>query len=198
MALAPKSKRRYLLIRYANCNRKEPLPAVFAGFPADSRPDRHPAGRLRLRGPADSGASRHGRAAAYADRYPASGHSGYFLDALPRPDFGISIPALATVAAIIPGRPAAADRVDQSAADAGRYPSAGRSAISLADTDACAYAGPHRRADTRPHARNPAGPCAAANFAAHAYANSDAHDHGCALTYAHALAQGDDYRVPFL
>ena len=185
MALAPKSKRRYLLIRYANCNRKGSLPAVSAGFPAAGRLDSRSAGRLRLRGPADSGAGRHGRAAAYAYRYPAPGHSGYFPDALPRPDFGISIPARPTAAAVIPGRPAAAD---QPAANGCRYPSAGRSAISLADTDAYAYAGRHGRAATRPYALNPAGHCAAANFAAHADTHCYAHAHGYAPAYAHALA----------
>ena len=173
------------------------MPAVFTGFSDAGRPDSRPAGRLRLRGPADAGAGRHGRAAAYADRYPAPGHSGHFLDALPRPDFGISIPARPAAAAVIPGHPAA-DRADQSAACAGRYPGAGRSAISLADTDAYAGAGRNGRANARPHALNSAGYCAAANFAAHADTNSDAHAHGCALAYAHALAQGDDYRVPFL
>ena len=186
MALAPKPGRRYLLIRYANYNRKEPLPAVSAGFPADSRP----AGRLRLRGPADAGAGRHGRAAAYAYRYPASGHSGYFLDALPRPDFGISIPARAAAAAFVPGRSTAAD---QSAANADRYPGAGSSAVSHADTDACAYAGRHGRAYTRPHALNRAGCYAAANFDAHADTHYYAHANGCAPAHAHALAQGDDY-----
>ena len=165
--------------------------AVSAGFPAAGRPDRRPAGRLRLRVPADSGAGRHGRAAAYAYRYPAPGHSGYFPDALPRPNFGISIPALPAVAAVIPGRPAAAGRADQPAAYADRYPSAGRSALSLADTDA--YAGSNGRAAARPHALNLTGYCAAANFAAHADANSDAHAHGYAPAHAHALAQRDDY-----
>lgn len=193
MAFAPKPKRRYLLIRYAHCNRKGSLLAVSAGFPAAGRPDSRFAGRLRLRGAADVGADRHGRAAANADCYPASGHSGYFPDALPRPDFGISIPARPVAAAYVPGRFAAADRADQSAAYAGRYPGPGRSALSLADTDAYAGAGRHGRAAALPHALNPAGPYAAANFAAHACANSDAHAHGYAPAYAHALAQRDDY-----
>ena len=196
MALAPKSKRRYFLIRYANCNRKGSLPAVFAGFPATGRPDSRPAGRLRLRGAADSAAGRHGYAAAYAHRYPAPGHSGYFPDALPRPDFGISIPARPAVAAFNPDCSAAADRADQSAANADRYPGAGSSAVSHADTDACAYAGRHGRAYTRPHALNHAGPNAksdAANFAAHADTHYYAHANSCAPAHAHALAQGDDY-----
>ena len=145
--------------------------AVSAGCPAAGRLDSRSAGRLRLRGAADSdsGAGCHGRAAAYAYRYPAPGHSGYFPDALPRPDFGISIPARPT-AAFIPGRPAAADRANQPTAYAGRYPAASSSAVSLADTDAgaYAYAGRNGRAYARPHALNPAGPYAAANFAAHA------------------------------
>lgn len=161
------------------------MPAVSAGFSTAGRPDSRSAGRLRLRGNADSGAGRHGRAAAYADRYPAPGHSGYFPDALPRPDFGISIPALPTAAAFNPDCSAAADCADQFAANADRYPGAGRSAISLADTDA--YAG------SRAHALNPAGYCAAANFAAHADTHCYAHAHGNAPAYAHALAQGDDY-----
>ena len=193
MALAPKSKRRYLLIRYANCNRKGSLPAVSAGFPAAGRPDSRSAGRLRLRGPADAGAGRHGRAAAYADCYPASGHSGYFPDALARPNFGISIPARPIAAAVIPGRPAAAD---QPAACAGRYPGAGRSAISHANTDAYAGAVCHGHACARTHALNHAAAnakSAAANFAAHADTHYYAHAHGYAPTHAHALAQGDDY-----
>ena len=186
MALAPKSKRRYLLIRYANCNRKGSLPAVSAGFPAAGRLDSHPAGRLQLRGPADSGTGRHGYAAANADCYPAPGHSGYFPDALSCPDFGISIPARPAVAAVIPGRPAAANRADQPAAD--RYSGAGSSAAALADTDADADAGRNGRAYTRTHALNSAGYCAAANFAAHADTHYYAHAHGCAPAYAHALA----------
>lgn len=197
MALVPKSKRRYLLIRYANCNRKGSLPAVSGGFPAAGRPDRRPAGRLRLRGPADSGAGRHGRAAAYADRYPAPGHPGYFPDALPRPDFGISIPARPAAAAVIPGRPAA-DRADQPAAYTGRYPGAGSSAAALADTDADADAGRNGRAYARTHALNHADYYAAANFAAHPDAYCYTHAHSYAPAYAHALAQRDDYRMPFL
>ena len=193
MALAPKSKRRYLLIRYANCNRKRLLPAVSAGFPAAGRLDSRPADRLRLRGPADYGTGRHGYAAAYAYRYPAPGYSGHFPDALPRPDFGISIPSRPASAAFIPGRPAAADRTDQSTAYADRYPGASRSAISPADTDAYAYAGRHGRAATRPYALNPADYCAAANSAAHPDAYCYAHANGYAPAYAHALAQGDDY-----
>ena len=184
MALAPKLKRRYLLIRYANCNRKGPLPAVSAGFPAAGRPDSRPAGRLRIRGPADSAAGRHGRAAAYAHRYPASGHSGYFPDALPRPDFGISIPARPAAAIFIPGRPAAAARADQPAAYADRYPGAGRSADNPADTDA----GRHGRAYARTHALNPADYYAAANFAAPADTHYYTHAHGYAPAYANALA----------
>ena len=183
MALAPKPKRRYLLIRYANCNRKRSLPAVSAGFPAAGRPDRRPAGRLRLRGPADSGAGRHGRAAAYAYRYPAPGHSGHFPDALPRPDGGISIPSRPAAAAFDPGR-SAADRADQSAANGCRYFCAGSSAISHANTDAYAYAGPHGRAYARTHALRHAAANAksdAANFAAHADTHYYAHANGCAL-----------------
>lgn len=130
------------------------MPALFAGFPAAGRPDSRPAGRLRLRGAADSGAGRQGRAA-YADCYPAPGHSGYFPDALPRPDFGISIPARPAAAAVIPGCYAAANRADQPAADAGRYPSAGRSAVNPADT--AAAAGRNGRAYARTHALNHAG-----------------------------------------
>lgn len=148
---------------------------------------------MRLRGAADSNAGRHGRAAAYAYRYPASGHSGYFPDALPRPDFGISILARPAAAAFIPDCPAA----DQSAAYADRYPGAGRSAVSLADTDTDAYAGASRNG--RAYALNPAGPYAAnaksnaaANFSAHADTHYYAHAHG------YAPAQRDDYRVPFL
>lgn len=171
------------------------MSAVSAGFPAAGRPDRRPAGRLRLRGPADAGAGRHGRAAtnADADCYPASGYSGHFPDALPRPDFGISIPALPTTAAVIPGRPAAADCADQPAAHAGHYPGAGSSAAALADTDAYASAGRNGCAYTRSHALNSAGYCAAANFAAHLYANFAARANGYAPAYAHALAQRDDY-----
>ena len=164
------------------------MPAVSTGFPAAGRPDSRPAGRLRLRGPADSGAGRHGRAAAYAYRYPAPGHSGYFPDALPRPDFGISIPALAAAAAVIPGRPTAADRADQSAADGCRYPGAGSRAVNPANTDAYAGAGPNGRAYARTRALNPADYCAAANFAAHADTHYYAHANGYAPAYAHALA----------
>lgn len=152
------------------------MPAVSAGFPAAGRPDSRPAGRLRLRGPADSaaGGHGHGRAAAYAYRYPAPGHSGYFPDALPRPDFGISIPARPAAAAFDPGRSTAADR----------YPGAGRSAVNPADTDA--YAGPGPNGHGRTHALNHAG--LAANANSNAAANSDTHAHGYAPAYAHALA----------
>ena len=190
MALAPKPKRRYLLIRYANCNRKAYLPAVSAGFPAAGRLNSRLAGRLRLRGPADSGAGRHGHAAAnaYADCYPAPGHSGYFPDALPRPDFGISIPARPAAAAFIPGCPAAAARADQSAAAGYRYPGAGSSTVNPADTDACAYSGPNARAYARTHDLNPADYYAAANFAAPADTHYYTHANGYAPAYAHALA----------
>ena len=121
--------------------------AVSAGFPAAGRPDSCFAGRLRLRGAADAGAGRHGRAAANAHRYPASGHSGYFPDALSRPDFGISIPARPVAAAYVPVCPDAANRADQPAADGCRYPEAGSRAANPADTDACAYAGRNGRAN---------------------------------------------------
>ena len=170
------------------------MPAVSAGFPAAGRPDSRFAGRLRLRGADDCGAGRHGhgRAAAYAHRYPAPGHSGYFLDALPRPDFGISIPARPAAAAFIPGCPAA-DRADQSAADGCCSPGAGSNAVSLADTDDYAGASRHGRAHALSHAAANANTNAAANFAAHAVAYSGTNPNGYAPTHADALAQRDDY-----